>query len=194
MMMMDSLQSQPEWAGFSPRPPRSRSWRQPRAPALQPWPAGSGPDRPYKATLQDADLWSPPDPTSPAPLQLRYSSLQKPHTLKQHLINIILTFMLWIKKTNPSVRHEMWYESSISQCSLTLFCDAVHHRLKHQHVSAAVSTATQPTVTAQTCRTNTCPTRAHYILERHWRIISIPITAIQHKNLSLALFNITTRV
>lgn len=102
-IMMDSLQSQPEWAGFSPRPPRSRSWRQPRAPALQPWPAGFGPDRPYKATLQDADLWSPPDPTSPAPLQLRYSSLQKPHTLKQHLINIILTFMLWIKKKRTPV-------------------------------------------------------------------------------------------
>lgn len=36
---------------------------------------------------------------------------------------------------------------------LTLLCDAVHHRAKHQDVCAAICAASQPAVTAEACRT-----------------------------------------
>lgn len=36
----------------------------------------------------------------------------------------------------------------------TFLCHAVHHRAKHQDISAAVCASSEPTVTAQTCRAN----------------------------------------
>ncbi len=50
-------------------------------PELQPWWADFVPDRPCRVTLWDPILSVPLDLTPPAPVQPRYWSLQKPHTL-----------------------------------------------------------------------------------------------------------------
>lgn len=72
---------------------------------------------------------------------------------------VIRRFTLWGKK-NPRCLLSCFPDDSSSALSVkgsstgpTLLCDAVHHRAKHQDVCAAVCAASQPTVTAETCRT-----------------------------------------
>lgn len=115
-------------------------------PELQPWQAGFGLWRPCRAALQDEGPWCPPGPTSLAqpPAQLRRSSPPTPHTLR--------TDASQCKSPTPRAPFLRRHLSGVPLPGLT-FCDAVHHRAKHQDVRAAVCAASQAAVTAQACRT-----------------------------------------